>query len=295
MADDKLKSNLPPIISAAFSLLPHLLAAQILIQNSLLGQYYTQLHNYCQDEQFPSPPPPATEIFAVWEAGFRPAQHEIETSIAGIAGGKAIRQPMSQDDRPGVSKTSLSIRNGFQQRKASSQAIDYKRPSVSPARSAISDNSEAPSLNYDRKPSPNPETRPKISSVPSSTSLALSMPNYNTSLTTPGSDHLSLQVTHSPAGPRSDYFSRDRIASGSMAAAAAAKKKPPPPPPKRVPSNQGFWVTALYDFSGQGQGDLSFREGDRIKVLKKTESTQDWWDGELKGIRGSFPANYCEP
>jgi hypothetical protein len=52
-------------------------------------------------------------------------------------------------------------------------------------------------------------------------------------------------------------------------------------------------VTALYDFGGQGAGDLSFREGDRIRVIKKTESTDEWWQGELRGVKGSFPANYC--
>ena len=63
-------------------------------------------------------------------------------------------------------------------------------------------------------------------------------------------------------------------------ASIAAKKKPPPPiPPKRMPSSQGFWVTALYEFAGQGHGDLAFREGDRIKVVKKTDSIDDWWQG----------------
>ena len=79
-----------------------------------------------------------------------------------------------------------------------------------------------------------------------------------------------------------------------MASIAASKKKPPPPPPKRIPSNQGFWVTALYEFAGQGQGDLVFKEGDRIKVVQKTNSTDDWWEGELRGVQGSFPANYCQ-
>lgn len=75
---------------------------------------------------------------------------------------------------------------------------------------------------------------------------------------------------------------------------AAAKKKPPPPPPKRIGSNQGLFVTALYDFGGQSAGDLAFREGDRIRVLKKTDSTDDWWEGELRGVKGSFPANYVD-
>lgn len=78
-----------------------------------------------------------------------------------------------------------------------------------------------------------------------------------------------------------------------------AKKKPPPPPPMKRPAPpprppQEF-VVALYEFVGQGEGDLSFREGDRIKIVKKTATDQDWWVGELGGVRGNFPANYCKP
>lgn len=70
---------------------------------------------------------------------------------------------------------------------------------------------------------------------------------------------------------------------------AALKKKKPPPPPRPV-----NFVTALYDFDGQGAGDLVFREGDRIRVIQKTNSTDDWWEGELRGVQGAFPANYVE-
>lgn len=75
----------------------------------------------------------------------------------------------------------------------------------------------------------------------------------------------------------------------------AAKKKPPPPPPmKRLQSKPVEYATAIYAFDGQEQGDLSFNEGDRIVVIKKTQSTDDWWDGELNGRKGKFPANYVE-
>ena len=71
-------------------------------------------------------------------------------------------------------------------------------------------------------------------------------------------------------------------------------KKKPPPPPKKKPSFQVQYVTALYDFDAMNIGDLSFKEGDRIKIVKKTASMQDWWDGELRGSQGAFPANYCQ-
>ena len=261
-----------------------------MIQNTLLGHYYTLLHNYCQEEQFPSPPPPMSEIISVWDADFKPVQHEIETGVPFIAGGKAIRQSMRQEDRAqGGTLTGLNIRNGLTQRKASSQSNNSAHhsnsfPTISPARSDQSSELASPSL----------EARPRISSVPSHTSLALSTPNYTSSAITSPSPN-ELYTPHAPAGPRIDYFSRDRIPSNSsIAAIAASKKKPPPPPTKRMPSIQDQWVTALYDFAGQGQGDLAFKEGDQIKVVKKTNSTDDWWEGELKGVKGSFPANYCQ-
>jgi amphiphysin len=40
---------------------------------------------------------------------------------------------------------------------------------------------------------------------------------------------------------------------------------------------------------------LSFSAGDMIRVIKRTATDQDWWEGELHNIRGSFPANYCRP
>lgn len=95
-------------------------------------------------------------------------------------------------------------------------------------------------------------------------------------------------------GAQGDYFTRNRSTSSVASSIASKKKPPPPPPPKRLPSMQSQFVTALYDFAGQSDGDLAFREGDRIKVIKKTDSTDDWWDGELRGIKGSFPANYVK-
>ena len=283
MADEKLRTSMPPIITATFSLLPHLLNAQIMIQNNLLGHYYTQLHNYSETEGFPSPPPPMSEVISVWQGDFKPLQQEVEAGFGILASGKAIRQPMRQEDRQQSLPTTQRIGNGM---RGSSQ-----RPSVSPARS---EPSEPPSPNYGTRPSPSPEPEysTRTSLVPSQGSLALSTPNYASPDATPSPG--SFLSPHAPAGPRADYFSRDRSPHQALAAVAAGKKKPPPPPPKRVPSAQGIWVTALYDFAGQGQGDLVFSEGDRIKVLKKTDSVQDWWEGELNGVKGSFPANYCQ-
>lgn len=132
-------------------------------------------------------------------------------------------------------------------------------------------------------------------------------PSYEDSLPpTPGSTYHTPKNGLSRVTSSNDYFNNtgmpplDRTKSSqsvasSVASIAAGKKKPPPPvPAKRMPSMQGTYVTALYDFDGQTPEDLPFREGDRIKVLRKTESTDDWWDGEVNGRKGSFPANYVQ-
>ncbi|KLU90569.1 SH3 domain signaling protein [Magnaporthiopsis poae ATCC 64411] len=116
------------------------------------------------------------------------------------------------------------------------------------------------------------------------------------------------------AGAPSDYFGhgggggsgtttpgtttpRGGIAKPIGALIAGKKKPPPPPPPKRIPAASKppeEFVVALYAFPGQGKGDLSFDVGDRIKIVKKTNTADDWWEGEIGGVRGSFPANYCQ-
>ena len=115
MADDHLRETLPPIVQAAFSILPHLLAVQIMIQNTLLAQYYTSLHNYCEDVGFPSPSPPMDDVIAQWTRDFKPIQQEVE-SINCIARGQAVHKAMVLGDdasgRKSSSITGLGVRNG---------------------------------------------------------------------------------------------------------------------------------------------------------------------------------------
>ena len=282
-----------------------------MIQNTLLAQCYTLLHEFSNEEHFPEPPHDASQILSSWDQDFRPVKHEVETGLACIAKGKTVQTSMRLEEKPHGSVTGLNIRNGVSaqvHRRPSNQAAIDNKPYGSNGRNGTPQRLPSNQSVALRPPSPTATTassdpplpdyrengRPRISSVPSQTSLGLATPNYNSSaMTSPSPGDPAM---HAPAGPRGDYFTRDRLPSNSsMASIAAAKKKPPPPPTKRIPSMQGFWVTALYEFAGQGHGDLAFREGDRIKVVKKTDSTDDWWEGELRGVQGSFPANYCQP
>ncbi|KAE9409391.1 BAR-domain-containing protein [Gymnopus androsaceus JB14] len=84
-------------------------------------------------------------------------------------------------------------------------------------------------------------------------------------------------------------------AASAAAAAAASKRAPPPPPPlkpkpKLTPKPQ--IVVALYDFAAQADGDLSFNTGDRIEIVEKTASAEDWWTGKLNGQQGVFPGKF---
>ena len=49
-------------------------------------------------------------------------------------------------------------------------------------------------------------------------------------------------------------------------------------------------VEAKFDFYGQDDSQLSFKQGDIIQVISRLDS--GWWDGICNGERGWFPSNY---
>src|ERR1700712_174684 len=96
--------------SATYSILPHLLNAQIMIQNTLLAQLYTTLHNFSQDHGFQSPPPEMDEIIATFEQDFTSLRLEAESSFKMLTHGKAVHQPMTLGN-DAKSYTGLAIRS----------------------------------------------------------------------------------------------------------------------------------------------------------------------------------------
>ncbi|KAG9100826.1 hypothetical protein FS749_012545 [Ceratobasidium sp. UAMH 11750] len=82
----------------------------------------------------------------------------------------------------------------------------------------------------------------------------------------------------------------------NMSMPLAGKKAPPPPPLKPKPSFAPpvQYVVALYDFAAQADGDLSFKVGDRIEIVERSASAEDWWTGRLNGQQGVFPGNYVQ-
>lgn len=80
---------------------------------------------------------------------------------------------------------------------------------------------------------------------------------------------------------------------GAAGPAATGKRAPPPIPGKPASAAPPVsYVIALYDYTAQAAGDLSFAAGDRIEVVERTASTEDWWTGKLNGAQGVFPGNY---
>ncbi|KAL1005659.1 hypothetical protein UPYG_G00061930 [Umbra pygmaea] len=71
----------------------------------------------------------------------------------------------------------------------------------------------------------------------------------------------------------------------------------PVPPPQRPAATAGvgglMQVKALYDFMAEEKDELSFRAGEVIEVLERTD--ESWWKGRVKGRIGLFPTNYTLP
>ncbi|CAH8834190.1 unnamed protein product [Trichobilharzia szidati] len=55
--------------------------------------------------------------------------------------------------------------------------------------------------------------------------------------------------------------------------------------PKQTPA-----CIALYDFDAESPFELSFREGDMLKLIEQVD--ENWFLGELNGQEGHFPTNY---
>ncbi|KAL5614859.1 hypothetical protein BROUX41_004940 [Berkeleyomyces rouxiae] len=83
----------------------------------------------------------------------------------------------------------------------------------------------------------------------------------------------------------------------SAAAAAAAARKPAPPKPNASAKSalmKKNEAVAMFTFEADQPGDLAFKKGDVITVLKKTESDNDWWTGMIGNRHGIFPSNYVK-
>lgn len=300
------------MIAATFSILPPVLASLVMIQNRLLGMYYTTLHTYCEDFHFPLPPPGMDNVVEMWTSDHDPIKSQIEALSCVVAGRRArMVSGQSSSDSTALTTSRRPIAPAYtasenNMRKTSSSSLISSNKITAPA---------APKPNLANKPSFSSGMATDFTTAsrlgeaaagrgvsPASAANALTpvaSRTYSSGGGAVGGDYFGRRSPASQSGTGYNSTATTPMTSSSQASAAAAKKKPPPPPPPSKPKPRAAppaeYVVALYDFSGQGSGDLSFAEGDRIKIVKKTATDQDWWEGEVGGVAGSFPANYCRP
>ncbi|CAK7901566.1 reduced viability upon starvation protein 167 [[Candida] anglica] len=67
-----------------------------------------------------------------------------------------------------------------------------------------------------------------------------------------------------------------------------------PQSPAVPPAAATATCTALYDYTAQAQGDLSFTTGSIIEIVERTADVNGWWTGRLNGQTGVFPGNYVQ-
>ena len=77
-----------------------------------------------------------------------------------------------------------------------------------------------------------------------------------------------------------DYSYSDRKPSRPTAPKPQFKPKPTPGKDQAV---------ALFTFDAAQPGDLGFRKGDMITIVKRTENATDWWTGRIGDREGIFP------
>lgn len=75
---------------------------------------------------------------------------------------------------------------------------------------------------------------------------------------------------------------------------SAGYGSPTPQLPTPAPSARGKTCTALYDYTAQAQGDLTFAAGAVIEIVEMTGDANGWWTGRYNGQTGVFPGNYVQ-
>lgn len=116
----------------------------------------------------------------------------------------------------------------------------------------------------------------------------------------PANGGVSRSNTVAGRGHDNDYTYRDRPASTVGSGFPEQKFGPgrPAAPKPNFASKQALMkkneAVALFNFDADQPGDLGFKKGEIITVLKKTESDNDWWTGMIGARHGIFPSNYVK-
>ncbi|KXT15830.1 hypothetical protein AC579_6268 [Pseudocercospora musae] len=104
-------------------------------------------------------------------------------------------------------------------------------------------------------------------------------------------DSMQGRSRSSTLGDQSDYTYSDRK--------GPAPGRPSAPKPAfgstgKFPTAQPGQAIAKFTFDADQPGDLGFKKGEVITIVKRTESEADWWTGRIGEREGIFPSNYVE-
>ncbi|KAI9778775.1 MAG: hypothetical protein M1839_007865 [Geoglossum umbratile] len=101
----------------------------------------------------------------------------------------------------------------------------------------------------------------------------------------------SSAVSNSNMAPDDSRKTQQLSLSGPGASRLAAPK---PPFVSKIAGLKENQAVALFTFEALQPGDLSFKQGDIVTVLKKTDKDVDWWTGMIGARVGTFPSNFVE-
>lgn len=270
VADEHLRKTLPPIIMATFNLIPPLLSNIVLIQTRLLGLYYTALHGYCQEIGLPSPPPPMNEVISTWCSTYGTIRQKVE-SLSIVARGNSAHKTLKLGD-------DILCPTGTGSNRTSSSSSSAK-PHVRQCRVSSISSLEAPPFMTGN----NPVAQPSSARQPNythPTDFTTTVALGGVDIVHPGQRTSRLHTSDDDSAVSPSTPSRNVGNNTKQSVLMVAKKKapPPPPPPKRISgAKKEEWVIAQYAFAAQGPEDLSFQEGDKIKVLWRSKTDQDWY------------------
>ena len=154
-----------------------------------------------------------------------------------------------------------------------------------------------------RSPSPSPQPKPPPAAV--STPSSQTHTTHQDTTATTSHTHQSHRASTEPRPPKPSLLSRFKPHIGKSSDKPVQRRRPRRQSSqhdrvyKYNLSKEANWddklrVQALYNYKAERPCDLEFRKGQILQVLTRTENQNDWWEGNLDGRVGIFPANYVK-
>ncbi|KAI0174916.1 SH3 domain-containing protein [Pestalotiopsis sp. NC0098] len=99
-------------------------------------------------------------------------------------------------------------------------------------------------------------------------------------------------------GQQAEFAAPQRASTWDQQSQSGGSRPARPTAPKpNVPSKANLMknqAVAAYTFESDTPGDLTFKKGEVITILKRTDNETDWWTGMIGTRHGIFPSNYVK-